>query len=217
MFRRLESVQSRIEKARTRFMKEGPDCELIAVSKTFDADEIRPLLELGQRVFGENRVQEAFGKWPDLKKEYPDVQLHLIGPLQTNKVSQAVQLFDVIQTLDREKLARHLAREMAHAGKSLSCFVQVNVGREVQKSGIDPDETVEFVHLCRRTYNLKVRGLMCLPPFDESPGPYFALLKQLAQQAGLADLSMGMSADFETAAGMGATFVRVGTALFGKR
>ena len=217
MSERLEEIRARMEKARHLYGTHAAGAELVAVSKTFPADAIRPLLALGQRVFGENRVGESLQKWPDLKRDFPGVELYLIGPLQTNKVADAVALFDVIQTLDREKLARYLAREMERTGRVLPCFVQVNVGREPQKSGVDPDEAVAFVQLCRKTYGLKIAGLMCIPPRGENPGPYFAMLGQLAQQAGVDQLSMGMSADFEIAIGMGATHIRVGTALFGDR
>ena len=191
--------------------------ELVAVSKTFDADTIIPVIEAGQRHFGENRVQEAQGKWPDLKTAYPDIVLHLIGPLQTNKAGDAVALFDVIESVDRDKLARILASEMEKQDRKLPCFVQVNIGGEEQKAGVAVSETVEFVGRCRDQYGLDIVGLMCIPPLGEAPGPYFAQLARLAKEAGVSQLSMGMSSDFETAIVMGATQVRVGSALFGAR
>ncbi len=204
-------------RAGKRFGPPGDEARLVAVSKTFGADDIRPLLEAGQRVFGENRVQEAKAKWPELRASYPDVELHLIGPLQTNKVKDAVALFDVIESVDRDKLAGALAREMAATGRKLPVYVQVNIGGEEQKAGISAKETVAFVERCRSEHGLDVIGLMCIPPADEPPGPYFAHLAVLAREARLPKLSMGMSADFETAIEMGATEVRVGSALFGDR
>jgi len=190
---------------------------LVAVSKTHDADTIRPFLQAGLRVFGENRVQEARGKWPELKQEFPDTELHLIGPLQTNKVREAVALFDVIETIDRPKLARAVAEEIARCGRAPRCLVQVNVGREEQKAGIDPDQAVALVELCRREYALPVTGLMCIPPAEGDPSPYFRLLADLVHKLGLSDISMGMSGDFPAAIACGATHVRVGSALFGRR
>ncbi|RYE62839.1 MAG: YggS family pyridoxal phosphate-dependent enzyme, partial [Rhizobiaceae bacterium] len=190
---------------------------LVAVSKTFDAGDIRPVIASGQRVFGENRVQESQGKWPELKAETPGITLHLIGPLQSNKAADAVALFDVIETVDREKIARALADEMAKQGKSPKLYVQVNTGLEPQKAGIEPKETVAFVALCRNELGLAVEGLMCIPPADENPGPHFALLAKLAKECGVDKLSMGMSGDFETAVEFGATSVRVGSAIFGAR
>ncbi|MEO0546586.1 MAG: YggS family pyridoxal phosphate-dependent enzyme [Pseudomonadota bacterium] len=191
--------------------------QLIAVSKTFDAPAIRPALVAGHRVFGENRVQESQGKWPDLKQEFPDTELHLIGPLQSNKAKEAVALFDVIHTVDREKIAAALAQEMQRQGQVLKLFVQVNTGEEEQKAGIGPREAVAFVNRCRETHGLEIDGLMCIPPFDDNPGPHFALLAKLAEQARVPGLSMGMSGDFEIAVGQGATHVRVGSAIFGAR
>jgi pyridoxal phosphate enzyme (YggS family) len=190
---------------------------LVAVSKTFEAPAIRPLLEAGHRVFGENRVQEAEGKWPGLKAEFPGIELHLIGPLQSNKARQAVALFDVIETVDRDKIAAELAREIARQGRSPALYVQVNTGSEPQKAGIEPTETVAFVRRCRDTHGLAIGGLMCIPPADENPGPHFALLEKLAREAGVDRLSMGMSADYELAVAFGATSVRVGSAIFGSR
>ena len=190
---------------------------LVAVSKTFDADDIRPVLQAGQRVFGENRVQEAQGKWPQLKAEFADVELHLIGPLQSNKTADAVALFDVIQSIDRDKIAKAIAKEMKAQARTLQLFVQVNIGEEDQKAGTAIAETVAFVNRCRDDYGLSVSGLMCIPPFDENPGPYFALLAKLAEECGVEHVSMGMSGDFETAIELGATHVRVGSAIFGSR
>lgn len=214
---RLAAIHERIASAHQRFGAPPDRVDLVAVSKTFDALEIAPFLEVGQRIFGENRVQEAKDKWPDLREAYPDVVLHLIGPLQTNKAREAVALFDVIETLDRDKLAGVLADEMARAGRRLPCYVQVNIGLEAQKAGIAPADTVEFVNRCRDEHGLEIVGLMCIPPDGQPPGPYFAQLAELGRQAGVARLSMGMSGDFEVAIGMGATDVRVGSALFGHR
>jgi pyridoxal phosphate enzyme (YggS family) len=190
---------------------------LVAVSKTFDAQAIRPLLEAGHRIFGENRVQEAEAKWPALKADFPDIELHLIGPLQSNKAKQAVALFDVIETVDRDKIAAELAREIARQGRAPGLYVQVNTGSEPQKAGIEPGETVAFVARCRDAHGLSIDGLMCIPPADENPGPHFALLEKLAREAGVDKLSMGMSADYELAVAFGATSVRVGSAIFGSR
>lgn len=189
---------------------------LVAVSKTHGADKINPLIAAGQRVFGENRVQEAKEKFMPLKEEHPDLKLHLIGPLQTNKVKEAVALFDVIETVDRSELAEKLAKEMQKQGKNIPCFVQVNTGEESQKAGISPCETVAFVQKCR-ALGLNIIGLMCIPPIEDEPAPHFAFLKKLAQQAGVKELSMGMSADYPIALQQGATFIRVGSALFGQR
>ncbi|HVK92523.1 MAG TPA: YggS family pyridoxal phosphate-dependent enzyme, partial [Mycoplana sp.] len=191
--------------------------ELIAVSKTFDGAAIRPFLDAGQRVFGENRVQEAQAKWPELRASYDGIELHLIGPLQTNKAREAVALFDVIQTVDRDKLAGVLKAEMERAGRRLPVYVQVNIGLEPQKAGIAPDDVAAFVYFCRNELSLEIEGLMSIPPADQNPGPHFALLSKLASKAGLACLSMGMSGDYETAIAFGATSVRVGSAIFGAR
>ena len=214
---RLEEVKRRIAQAEGEAGRDEGSVELIAVSKTFDADAIRPVLDAGQRVFGENRVQEAQGKWPGLKADYANIELHLIGPLQSNKTKEAVALFDVIQTVDREKIARAIAREMEKQGKTVRLYVEVNTGLEPQKAGIAPDDCASFLTMCREELGLEIEGLMCIPPFDENPGPHFALLRKLAEENGIAKLSMGMSADFETAIGFGATSVRVGTAIFGAR
>ena len=191
--------------------------QLVAVSKTFDADAIRPVIGAGQRVFSENRVQEAQGKWPALKADYPGIELHLIGPLQSNKAKEAVALFDVIETVDREKIAAELAKETARQGKTPKLYVQVNTGLEEQKAGIDPREAAAFVKRCREVHGLAIDGLMCIPPAEENPGPHFALLAKIAREAGVDKLSMGMSGDYETAIAFGATSVRVGSAIFGGR
>ncbi len=214
---RLDHIKGRIETARRRFGPPPEKVELVAVSKTFPAEAIEPFLAAGQRIFGENRVQEASDKWPGLRAKYPDLELHLIGPLQTNKAREAVALFDVIETLDREKLAGVLAAELARAKKSMRLFVQVNIGGEEQKAGIAISEAVDFVARCRTVHGLHIAGLMCIPPEGQPPGPYFAQLAMLAREARVEALSMGMSGDFETAIGMGASHVRVGSALFGHR
>jgi PLP dependent protein len=190
---------------------------LVAVSKTFSAEDIRPALEAGHRTFGENRVQEAAGKWPALKTEYGDVELHLIGPLQTNKLSAALALFDVIETLDRKKLANALAAEQAKGVSLPLLFIQINTGAEPQKAGILPEEADDFVKFCRDGLSLPVVGLMCIPPVDEEPSLHFVLLEKIARRNGLHALSMGMSADFETAVEFGASHIRVGSAIFGQR
>lgn len=214
---RLEDVLAKISKAANYANRNVADVSLVAVSKTFDGNAIEPVIAAGQRVFGENRVQEAQGKWPALKEKTSDIELHLIGPLQSNKAADAVALFDVIQTVDREKIARALADECKKQGRQLRFYVQVNTGLEPQKAGIDPRETKAFVALCRDELGLNVEGLMCIPPADEYPGPHFALLQKLAKECGLEKLSMGMSGDFETAIEFGATSVRVGSAIFGSR
>ena len=214
---RLKNVLDGIKEAESQADRAPGSVQLIAVSKTFDAEQTRPVLQSGHRVFGENRVQESQGKWPQLKEEYPDTELHLIGPLQSNKTSEAVALFDVIHTVDREKIAKALAKEMSKQDRSLKLYVQVNTGREEQKTGIDPHQAVEFVERCRSDHGLEIVGLMCIPPFDENPGPHFALLRKLAEEAGVAELSMGMSADYQTAIEFGSTSVRVGSAIFGAR
>ncbi|RDE08517.1 YggS family pyridoxal phosphate-dependent enzyme [Pelagibacterium lacus] len=213
---RLADILARLAAAAGR-IEGGAAPHLVAVSKTFGAEAIAPLIAAGQRRFGENRVQEAQGKWPGLRADHPDIVLHLIGPLQTNKVADAVALFDVIESVDRDRLAQKLGAEMARQDRHLPCFVQVNIGAEPQKAGIAVDETVDFVARCRDRYGLDIVGLMCIPPADAAPGPYFAQLAELARAAGVGQLSMGMSGDFETAALMGATQVRVGSALFGAR
>jgi pyridoxal phosphate enzyme (YggS family) len=210
-------VQERIAAAERDAKRAAGSVALVAVSKTFEADDIRPIIEAGQRVFGENRVQEAMAKWPDLKAEFPDIELHLIGPLQSNKAKEAVALFDAIETVDREKIAGELSKEIGKQGKAPKLYVQVNTGSEPQKAGIEPREAVAFVKRCREVHGLAVEGLMCIPPVDENPGPHFALLAKLAREAGVEKLSMGMSGDYELAIAFGATSVRVGSAIFGNR
>lgn len=214
---RLASVQQTIRQAETQAGRPAGAVTLVAVSKTFPAEGILPVLEAGQRVFGENRVQEAHGKWPDLRDVYADVELHLIGPLQSNKASEAVSLFDVIETLDREKLARALVaeREKGHALPDL--YVQINTGAEPQKAGVLPQDADAFIALCRDELALPVVGLMCIPPVAEEPALHFALLEKIATRNSLSTLSMGMSGDYETAIEFGATHVRVGSAIFGAR
>uniref|UniRef100_A0A0R3RWF8 Pyridoxal phosphate homeostasis protein n=1 Tax=Elaeophora elaphi TaxID=1147741 RepID=A0A0R3RWF8_9BILA len=206
-----------IAKAEAEANRREGSVTLVAVSKTFDAAEIRPVLDAGQRVFGENRVQEAQSKWPGLREDYAGIDLHLIGPLQSNKSEDAVALFDVIETVDREKIAAALAGEMKKQNRFPKLYVQVNTGSEPQKAGIEPKEAVAFVERCRTVHGLAIEGLMCIPPADENPGPHFALLEKIAQEAGVEKLSMGMSGDYETAVGFGATSVRVGSAIFGSR
>jgi len=214
---RFEEIKARMAKAATEAGRADGGTELVAVTKTFSADDIRPVLEAGHRTYGENRVQEAEGKWPALKAEFPGTELHLIGPLQSNKAAEAVKLFDVIETIDREKIARAVKAEIDKQGCQLKLYVQVNTGLEPQKAGIAPDDTATFVAFCRNELGLPVEGLMCIPPADENPGPHFALLRKLARESGVERLSMGMSGDFETAIAFGATSVRVGSAIFGSR
>jgi pyridoxal phosphate enzyme (YggS family) len=213
----LAAIRARIAAAATAAGRGTDAVTLVAVGKTHPADAIRAALLAGQRVFGENRVQEAAQKFPALRGEYPDLVLHLIGPLQTNKVREAVALFDVVETVDRRRIAEALAAEMEKTGKHLSCFVQVNTGEEPQKAGIAPQEAGAFIADCRERLGLRIDGLMCIPPVDELPAMHFAFLRELASRHGVARLSMGMSADFETAITFGATHVRVGTAIFGER
>jgi hypothetical protein len=212
----LSAIVARIDAARKAALRPAASTALIAVSKTHGADAIHPLLEAGHRVFGENRVQEALAKWPALKADYPDIALHLIGPLQTNKTKEAVGLFDAIHTLDRPKLADSLKAEIERSGRSPILFVQVNTGEEPQKGGIAPKDAPALI-ACARELALPVKGLMCIPPADIEPSPHFALLSKIAKAHDLPLLSMGMSADFETAIKFGATHVRVGSALFGAR
>ena len=190
---------------------------LCAVSKTFSAEAIAAVIDVGQKVFGENRVQEAEGKWPALKANDPNIELHLIGPLQTNKARSAVALFDIIQTLDRPKLAQSLAKEMERADRRIPCYIQINTGEEPQKAGILPKDADVFIRACRESYQLAISGLMCIPPNDEEASPHFALLADIGVRNGLTGLSMGMSADYQLAIDFGATIVRVGSAIFGVR
>lgn len=213
----LATVKQRIAASAAVAGRDPGDVTLVAVSKTHDADTVRAALEAGQRVFGENRVQEAKGKWPDLKAEFADIELHLIGPLQTNKVREAVALFDVIETVDRPKLARALADEMERTGRTVPCLLQVNTGLEEQKAGLHPDSIDAMLRLCRDEYKLPIIGLMCIPPVDQDPAPHFRLLADAAARNGLSVLSMGMSGDYATAIAEGATHVRVGSAIFGAR
>lgn len=204
-------------------LKESVKCDgagepqLIVVSKVRTAEEIREVLATGHVLFGENRVQEAASKWPGLREDYPDIELHLIGPLQSNKVAEAVGLFDVIETVDRPKIAGLIAREMKAQGKVVKLFVQVNIGNEPQKAGIAPDELAEFLTQCREEYGLSISGLMCIPPVGVDPVPYFEKMKALAKANEIEELSMGMSSDYEVALKYGADYVRVGTAIFGER
>lgn len=215
--RNLADIKKQINDCAASFGLNGAGVTLVCVSKTVEPERIVPVLAGGHRVFGENRVQEALSKWVDLKKQFSGVELHLLGPLQTNKVAHAVSVFDVIETVDREKLARALAREMEKNNKNLPVYIQVNTGGEEQKAGIDPNEADGFIALCRDELKLNVVGLMCIPPVDEEPSPHFALLKKIAQRNNIKNLSMGMSGDFETAVQFGATHVRIGSAIFGAR
>lgn len=214
---RLRLVREEIALAAEAAGRDPADVRLVAVSKTVPAGMIEQAIAAGQRVFGENRVQEAQSKWPELKQCHAGIELHLIGPLQSNKVRDAVSLFDVIETVDRPKLARALAEEIARSGMRPRLFAQVNTGEEAQKAGIAPAEAASFVALCRETFGLAIDGLMCIPPFDEEPAMHFALLAKLAEKIGVKELSMGMSGDFARAIQFGATYVRIGTAIFGAR
>jgi pyridoxal phosphate enzyme (YggS family) len=214
---RLAATQAEIARMTRDFEREPDSVTLIAVSKTMPAEVILPALEAGQRVFGENYVQEAKAKWPGLRERFPDVQVHMIGPLQSNKAREAVELFDAIHSLDRESLAKELAREIARTGKAPTLFVQVNTGDEPQKGGVSPSEVDAFLEVCRVRHGLVIAGLMCIPPADQPPSPHFGLLAKIAARHGLRSLSMGMSADFEAAIQLGATHVRVGSAIFGAR
>lgn len=212
----LADILARIETARKAAIKPAAGTKLVAVSKTVPESGIREALAAGQRLFGENRVQEAQGKFPSLKAEFPDLELHLIGPLQTNKVKEAVALFDCIQTLDRAKLADAIAAERDRSGQCPKLFLQVNTGEEPQKAGVLPREAADLIAYARKL-ELPLEGLMCIPPVDDDAAPHFALLAKIARDHGLASLSMGMSGDFELAVKFGATHVRVGTAIFGAR
>jgi pyridoxal phosphate enzyme (YggS family) len=214
---RLRLVRQEIALAAEAADRDPAEVGLVAVTKTVLPSAIEESIGAGQLLFGENRVQEARAKWPELKDRHRDLELHLIGPLQTNKVRDAVALFDVIETVDRPKLARALAEEMKRAGKSRRLFVQVNTGEEPQKAGVLPAETDAFVALCRDTFGLSIEGLMCIPPLDEEPAMHFALLAKIAERLGIRELSMGMSGDFARAIQFGATYVRIGTAIFGSR
>jgi pyridoxal phosphate enzyme (YggS family) len=213
----LAAIRSRIAAACSAAMRDLESVTLVAVSKTHPAEAVAAALAAGHRIFGENRVQEAQAKYPALKMRHPDLRLHLIGPLQTNKVKEAVALFDVIETVDRPRLAEALAKEMARQNRSLDCFIEVNIGAEAQKAGIAPDEAADFIAECRSRWKLRVQGLMCIPPDGQDSVPFFVKLHEIARQNGLKSLSMGMSADFEDAIACGASHVRVGTAIFGAR
>jgi PLP dependent protein len=213
----LSAVRNKIEAAARSAGRAADSVTLVAVSKTHPAANVRRVLATGHRAFGENRVQEAQSKYPGLREEFPALRLHLIGPLQTNKVRDALAVFDVIESLDRPRLAKALAREMDHSGLRPPCLIEVNTGEEPQKAGIVPAEADEFVIECRDRLGLPIIGLMCVPPIDEEPAPHFTLLREIARRNGLKVLSMGMSADFEKAIRFGATHVRVGTAIFGAR
>ncbi|HRK23339.1 MAG TPA: YggS family pyridoxal phosphate-dependent enzyme [Beijerinckiaceae bacterium] len=214
---RIDAVRKLIRRAAEDCGRPAADVTLIAVSKTFPVEAIEPVLLAGQRVFGENRVQEAQQKWPQLKQRFPDVDLHLIGPLQTNKAETAVTLFDCIESLDRPRLAAALAAAIARTGHSPRLFVQVNTGAEAQKAGVLPEEADAFIAECRVKHGLTIAGLMCIPPADQPPSPHFALLAKIARRNGIDQLSMGMSADFAAAIQSGATHVRIGSAIFGAR
>jgi pyridoxal phosphate enzyme (YggS family) len=213
----LRDVRALIARAARDFGRDPADVRLVCVTKTVPPERIRPLIEAGERIFGENRVQEARGKWPALKADYPELELHLIGPLQTNKAREAVVLFDAIETLDRPSLAKVLAAEIQRAGRAPKLFVQVNTGAEPQKAGVLPQEADAFIARCRAEFGLEPVGLMCIPPLDEQASPHFALLNKIAARNGLTELSMGMSADYALAIQLGATHVRIGSAIFGER
>jgi pyridoxal phosphate enzyme (YggS family) len=213
----LASILARIDAARKVAVAPAATTHLVAVTKTHDADRIRPVLDAGHRIYGENRVQEAKEKWPPLREQYAGIELHLIGPLQSNKTREAIELFDVIQSLDRPKLAHALRAEIDKAGRAPNLFIQVNTGEEPQKAGVTPQDAPRFIALAREELKLPVQGLMCIPPAGDAPAPHFALLAKIARAEGLPFLSMGMSGDFETAIRFGATHVRVGTAIFGER
>jgi len=213
----LTKVRDQIARACVDAGRDPASVTLVAISKTFGANAIEPVIAEGQRVFGENRVQEAKAKWPSLKERHGGIELHLVGALQSNKAKDAVALFDAIHSLDRPSLAEALAKEISKQGRRPTLFVEVNTGGEAQKSGVLPEETDAFVKACRESYGLQLAGLMCLPPADEPPAPHFALTAKIARRNNLALLSMGMSADFALAIAFGATHVRVGTAIFGER
>ena len=214
----IEKIKENMEAGIKKYgAKPAPLPKIIAVSKTHAAERIVPLLDGGHKLFGESRVQEAKQKWPELKEKYKDVRLHLIGPLQTNKVKEAVALFDVIESLDRESLARELLKEKKKSGKCPDLLVQVNTGEESQKSGIKPLEADKFIDLCKNELGLPVKGVMCIPPAGEEPAPHFALLRTIAERNNLPVISMGMSGDYEIATALGATHVRIGSAIFGER
>src|SRR6201996_6378136 len=213
----LAAVEQEIARACKDAKRDRASVTLIAVSKTFASDAIVPVIEAGQRVFGENRVQEAKSKWPELIASYPGVALHLIGPLQSNKAKEAVALFDAIHSVDRPSICQALAKEVVSQKRRPELFVQINIGEEPQKAGVAPGDADAFIANCRENYGLAISGLMCIPPVDDAPAPHFALTAKIAARNGLTNLSMGMSADFAIAIQFGATHVRVGSAIFGKR
>ncbi|MEM1140828.1 MAG: YggS family pyridoxal phosphate-dependent enzyme [Pseudomonadota bacterium] len=213
----LTHLRARIDEAARRAQRDPAEIELIAISKVHGAERISPVIAAGHTLFGENRVQEAQAKWPAVREGREGLHLHLVGPLQTNKVRDAVALFDAIHSLDRPKLAEALAREVERSGRAPELFIQINTGEEAQKSGVLPLEADGFIAMCRDTYNLPVKGLMAIPPLAEPPAPHFALLREIARANGLEGLSMGMTGDFEEAIAQGATHIRVGTAVFGER
>ena len=212
----LSKVRAELDRARGSAGSHRP-VTLVAVSKTFGVEAIEPVIAAGQKVFGENRVQEAKAKWPALKTNHPDIALHLIGPLQSNKAREAVELFDAIHTVDRPSLCEALAKEIARQNRHPLLFAEINTGAEPQKAGVVPENADAFLRACREDYGLEIAGLMCIPPFDEAPAPHFALTAKIAARNGLTLLSMGMSADFAVAVQFGATHVRVGSAIFGHR
>jgi pyridoxal phosphate enzyme (YggS family) len=213
----LSAVERDIAHACKEARRDRSSVTLVAVSKTFDADAIAPVIEAGQSVFGENRVQEAKAKWPGLMSAYPGIALHLIGPLQSNKAKEAVALFDAIHSVDRQSICEALAKEFASQERRPQLFVQLNTGEEPQKAGVAPSEADSFIASCREKYRLPISGLMCIPPVNDAPAPHFALTAKIAARNGLNNLSMGMSADFAIAVALGATHVRIGSAIFGKR
>ena len=213
----LSAVEQEIARACKEARRDRSSVTLVAVSKTFDADAIAPVIEAGQRVFGENRVQEAKAKWPGLMSAYPGIALHLVGPLQSNKAKEAVALFDAIHSVDRPSICEALAKEFASQQRRPQLFVQLNTGEEPQKAGVAPSEADSFIASCREKYRLPISGLMCIPPVNDAPAPHFALTAKIAARNGLNNLSMGMSADFAIAIAFGATHVRIGSAIFGKR
>jgi PLP dependent protein len=213
----LAAVRTEIARACRDAGRDVASVELIAVSKTFDADAVAPVIAAGQRVFGENRVQEAKGKWPELVAQHADLKLHLIGPLQSNKAKEAVALFDAIHSVDRVSLCEALSKEIEKQGRTPLLFAQLNTGAEPQKAGVLPQDADAFLKACRESYGLTISGLMCIPPAEEAPGPHFALTAKIAKRNGLTLLSMGMSADFADAIALGATHIRIGSAIFGGR
>ncbi len=213
----LDHINKQIKQAASPWGRAVSDINLVAVSKRQPMDKIKQALNVGHRLFGENRVQEALEHWAELKPQYPDLKLHLIGALQTNKIKDALKIFDHIETIDREKLARKLSNELKAQNRTIPCFIQVNIGEEEQKSGIMPRELPDFLEFCQNECELDIKGLMCIPPADEPAALYFALLQKMARAHNLPELSMGMSADFEKAIPLGATYIRVGTGIFGER